>query len=475
MERMGDILAKSATRRAGQRIARSAATTTPASGTPAAGQPAGRIARGAITTPLSRRAGTRARTLSQPHADAAEPAPASPPTSASPGADVYPLVGAQPPTDTLPTDALPADRILELPPRRASFLGPRQPTALPARAEASAMPPARPARMADGTPARHVVRVGQEPAPRRRGAAAAAGGMLPLREVAATYLSTRPGEEKGGAAHTRRAAATPARRAAGSAASVCPQCGGTGFLRLDVPLGDPSFGQAVPCACKERLKEEQRRSDLRRLSSLDPFIDKTFETFEPRWMAGVEEAFRAAREFAAEPRGWLVLRGGYGVGKTHLAAAIANFRLAAGSPVFFSIVPDLLDHLRAAFAPTSEITYDAMFDRIREVELLVLDDLGAENGTAWASEKLFQLINYRYNFRMPTVITTNNRLLSHMDDRISSRLSDLSLVRNIMIEAQDYRRRHIAGAPRATGGGGTAGRGGSSSGGTPTRGRGYAR
>src|SRR5260370_22484712 len=113
MERMGDILAKSATRRAGQRIARSAATTTPASGTPAAGQPAGRIAPGAITTPLSRRAGTRARPLGLPHGDAAEPAPVSPPTSASPGADVYPLAGAHPPPDTLPTDTLPAARRLE--------------------------------------------------------------------------------------------------------------------------------------------------------------------------------------------------------------------------------------------------------------------------------------------------------------------------------------------------------------------------
>jgi DNA replication protein DnaC len=154
-------------------------------------------------------------------------------------------------------------------------------------------------------------------------------------------------------------------------------------------------------------------------------------------------------EYAEQPQGWLVLRGGYGTGKTHLAAAIANYRLAAGSPVFFSIVPDLLDHLRGAFAPNSELTYDALFDRIREVELLVLDDLGAENGTAWATEKLFQLLNYRYNFRTPTVITTNSRLLSHMDDRIASRLSDVGLVQNVVIDAPDFRKRHTAGAPRA--------------------------
>jgi DNA replication protein DnaC len=87
-----------------------------------------------------------------------------------------------------------------------------------------------------------------------------------------------------------------------------------------------------------------------------------------------------------------------------------------------------------------------MFERVREAGLLVLDDLGAENGTAWATEKLFQIINYRYNFRMPTVVTTNSRLLSHMDERLASRLSDIGLVHTIVLEAQDYRKRHAGGA-----------------------------
>src|SRR5262249_22333796 len=110
-----------------------------------------------------------------------------------------------------------------------------------------------------------------------------------------------------------------------------------------------------------------------------------------------------------------------------------------------------------------EITYDALFDRVRHAGLLVLDDLGAENGTAWATEKLFQIINYRYNYRMPTVITTNSRLLSHMDERIRSRLADRGLVRWVAIEAADYRDRHAGGPPRGGGSGGS------------TRGRSYGR
>ncbi|GAC1452455.1 MAG: ATP-binding protein [Ktedonobacterales bacterium] len=245
-----------------------------------------------------------------------------------------------------------------------------------------------------------------------------------------------------------RSATAP--RAAQGIPAPCAICGGAGYVRVDVPLGDPGFGKPVPCECKDRQIEERRRSDLRRLSSLDPFLDKTFDTFDAA-LQGVREGCEAARAFAVDPDGWLVLSGPHGVGKTHLAAAIANYQLAQGNSVFFSIVPDLLDHLRAAFAPSSEVTYDEMFDKVREAGLLVLDDLGAENSTAWATEKLFQLINYRYNFRMPTVITTNVRLLSQMDERIRSRLSDIGLARHVAIKAQDYRERHVGRVRRPSG------------------------
>ena len=287
--------------------------------------------------------------------------------------------------------------------------------------------------------------------------------MLSLGEAAKGYANalrpTRDASGSGADSATSGGQAS-ARRSVGAPrlpvdADVCPHCHGAGYVRLDVPVGDPAFGQAVACACKERLLEDRRLSDLRRMSSLDAFRDKTFDTFDTS-LPGVREALEVARRYAEDPHGWLVLSGGYGVGKTHLAAAIAHERLASGQSVFFSIVPDLLDHLRAAFAPSSEMPYDELFDKVREAGVLVLDDLGAENATAWATEKLFQIINYRYNYRMPTVVTTNNRLLAHMDERIRSRLSDMSFVRNVAIDSVDFRERH-AGRPRQSGQSGQSG------------------
>ncbi|MBX5457330.1 MAG: ATP-binding protein [Thermogemmatispora sp.] len=211
---------------------------------------------------------------------------------------------------------------------------------------------------------------------------------------------------------------------------------------MDVPFGHPHFGKPIPCECKEADLKERRRQQLRSMSNLEAFRDKSFKTFNYT-VPGVRQAYQAALEYAREPDGWLLLVGPNGCGKTHLAAAIANLCLENGSLVLFATVPDLLDHLRAAFAPDAPEVYDQLFARMREAELLVLDDLGAQQSSPWANEKLFQLLNYRYNLRYPTVITANPRGLQAIDERIRSRLSDASLVTMVTFEgALDYRPRN---------------------------------
>jgi DNA replication protein DnaC len=221
--------------------------------------------------------------------------------------------------------------------------------------------------------------------------------------------------------------------------NACPICKGAGYLRADVPYGHPSFGRPIACECKEAERKAKRRQQLQEMSDLGAFYDKSFANFNTR-VAGVQEAFSCAYEFAQNPNGWLLLIGPNGCGKTHLAAAIANQSLDDGALVLFATVPDLLDHLRAAFAPTSNEIYDQLFARMREAEVLVLDDLGAQQSSPWANEKLFQLLNYRYNSRFPTVITANSRGLQSIDERIRSRLMDSSLVTTVILDrAKDFR------------------------------------
>lgn len=227
---------------------------------------------------------------------------------------------------------------------------------------------------------------------------------------------------------------------------VCAKCKGAGYRRADVPFGHPNFGKPIACECKEAERKEKRRQQLVELSDLSAFHDKHFDNFNTR-IPGIHpsviEAWKEAYHFAQNPKGWLVFIGTNGCGKTHLASAIANQSLNDGMMVLFSVVPELLDHLRSAFAPTATQVYDQLFSKMREAELLVLDDLGAHYSTPWATEKLYQLLNYRYSWSMPTVITTNNVGLQSIDIRLSSRMMDSSLVTVVNLEHAKDRRPYL--------------------------------
>ncbi len=142
-----------------------------------------------------------------------------------------------------------------------------------------------------------------------------------------------------------------------------------------------------------------------------------------------------ARAFAEAPDGWLVLCGASGCGKTHIAAAVVNRLLERGEPALFVVVPDLLDHLRSAYQPGADVRYDELFERVRNARVLVLDDLGTQSPTPWAQEKLFQLVNHRFNARLPTIVTTN-LLPEQMDERLRTRLTDAGLARVYVLESR---------------------------------------
>ncbi|MEA3349797.1 MAG: ATP-binding protein, partial [Chloroflexota bacterium] len=225
----------------------------------------------------------------------------------------------------------------------------------------------------------------------------------------------------------------------------CEVCHGTGYYRVDLPVGHPQFGKLHVCSCRQRQLDRFAYRKLFSLSQLDELSHLTFDNFNPRGKSeysdfiakSVEAAYQKSQKYARSLRGWLLLQGKYGCGKTHLAAAIANFVVEMRLPTLFATVPDLLDLLRFSYNDP-DTTFEQRFSNFRSVELLVLDDFGTENATPWAREKLFQILNYRYINKLPLVITTNLDL-DEIDARIRSRLQDEKFVEHVRILAPDYR------------------------------------
>ena len=156
--------------------------------------------------------------------------------------------------------------------------------------------------------------------------------------------------------------------------------------------------------------------------------------------SSLESAKFAAENYSSDPEGWLTFFGNTGVGKTHLAIAIAETQISYNKPVFFAIVPELMDHLRQTYNPSTTQTHDALFKEIKETPLLILDDLGQERSSPWADEKLYQIIVHRHNWRIPTVITSMNDFTVETGP-IGSRIQDPSIGQLVRIDAPDFRRK----------------------------------
>lgn len=217
---------------------------------------------------------------------------------------------------------------------------------------------------------------------------------------------------------------------------TCERCQDSGVLGYR--YSDDKTRKAIeyiPCdCCKPTIL--QKHGDLSLVAK------KTFDTFVS--LPQVAPLAQACMDYASDPKGWLLLSGPYGCGKSHLAAAIAHAVVGSGKSAMFFVVPDLFDALRETFDGQQGESFQQRFDRIRNVPLLVLDDAGTEHLTSWAKEKHFQLVNHRYNRELPTVFTTNEDI-KRFDGRIASRLADVALVEHLDFTGiVDYRRLNLA-------------------------------
>ena len=207
-----------------------------------------------------------------------------------------------------------------------------------------------------------------------------------------------------------------------------------------------AFLSCVPVCPKHKAQQEQKRiAKLMGSSGIgERFRSRSFATF--RQTPETRHALIACKRFCesvkVDPKTpGILLKGGCGTGKTHLAMSILREIAEAGIPGMFVVVPDLLAKMRASFS-LRDGKADELLKAAKDAAVLVLDDLGAEDPKPWVPELIYVLINHRYEHMLPTVITTNcngKELEAVFGRRIVSRLSEMTVPVNI--QATDWRMR----------------------------------
>ena len=144
---------------------------------------------------------------------------------------------------------------------------------------------------------------------------------------------------------------------------------------------------------------------------------------------------KVVREFCADMQvrldsgEGLWLYGDPGTGKTTLAMLVSRIALERGRSVAIYSMPKLLARIRRTYdADPGEQSYAQLFERLATVDLLHIDDLGAESRTEWVLEQVYALINERYESQRSLVVTSNQDyagLEASLGSRITSRLGDM--------------------------------------------------
>jgi DNA replication protein DnaC len=209
---------------------------------------------------------------------------------------------------------------------------------------------------------------------------------------------------------------------------ACPlgKCDGTGFVV------DEERNVARDCECRAaRIAAARTRSLAARIPrrylgvSFDRAPVTDIELRAPEQVAIVRRYVAAVQDNLDRGKGLWIL-GDVGTGKTTLAMLVSKAALAAGRSVAIYSLPRLLNLLRESIDSPGGLL--DLLDRLTTVDLLHIDDLGAENRTDWVLEQLYSIVNARYEAQRAMVLTTNlkyEQLIAQLGARTVSRLVEI--------------------------------------------------
>ncbi|MDH4219758.1 MAG: ATP-binding protein [Candidatus Aminicenantes bacterium] len=239
----------------------------------------------------------------------------------------------------------------------------------------------------------------------------------------------------------------------------CVQCNDTGWILK----GSKGSLVARRCNCFEKRKSEilleQARIPKR-------YQNCSFKNFEPEHDDSLRHALKIAKQFVknypVQDIG-LLLIGPCGVGKTHLAVATISELIQQKSVLcYFCDFRELIRRIQNTYSPDSPLTESNILEPIFYKDVLVLDELGAKRTTAWVEETIFYIVNYRYNNKKLTVLTSNypdhpddeedfrvehfkkgekgeETLVDRIGVRLRSRLYEMCKI--VKMEGEDYRKK----------------------------------
>ena len=237
------------------------------------------------------------------------------------------------------------------------------------------------------------------------------------------------------------------------AEAVCSECQGTGWRQAE--KNGVSGVSRCDCAKQsrvEKLLEQARIPNRYAHCELD-----IFELRPPHTTRSLELAKVAAERFVDEypmsPPVGLMFVGKPGVGKTHLVVGILKRLIREKAVVgLFRPFPELLKEIQNSYNPISKTSELSLLTPVLEAEVLVLDELGAQNPTSWVRDTVGYILNYRYNENKVTILTTNfpdetardarrgisDSLVDRIGDRIRSRLYEMCT--SIKMDGEDFRK-----------------------------------
>jgi DNA replication protein DnaC len=230
-----------------------------------------------------------------------------------------------------------------------------------------------------------------------------------------------------------------------TATSACPdgRCDGSGFLY------DEAARTARPCSCRPaRLARKKAAAVQGRLPkryrevSFDREPLVSLHRRAPDVVRDVQRYVRSISQQLDDGRG-LWFTGGVGTGKTTLAMLVSKAAMEADRTVAIYSLPRLLAMLRDTYDDDAAFSLNQLIDRLCAVDLLHIDDVGAEQTSAWVLEQLYTIVNTRYEDGRAIVLTTNlpdDELKKQIGDRTVSRLNEMCTV--LLLHGEDHREAH---------------------------------